>query len=434
MDGGLPGGTTLASGLAAVAAATNIGGKKAAGGPYKLVRSANVGMTAIMLFARRPQAVHSVQVAECGFGVADMGNKGAVALRVTYDHGDGTDTPAASELTFVAAHLAAMEWNLDRRNANWRAIASGLTFENPKTVADGLDGLGRGLEGREVDSAASAARTPEEAEREDRWLQAGRRLAKHHDALRDVSLFRPASLLFVAGDLNYRIGSRSPPPLAPFPSDRDGHPDHWTKFIERDQLTRERLARRAFAGLVEADIRFPPTYKYDVLPPDDPRGHGGHSPVPWRFAPHRWPSWCDRVLYLDVPTWARTSTSTSTAAGKDGDGKNVAVAVHAYNSLPLMRSSDHQAVFFRAAVPLLTADELAPPPSYSAAGDDDPRLQLPVPIDVDAWQRRAAARRREAMIGWSMLLWSTREGAVLLGTLLVLGATTWWLYQARFLA
>lgn len=111
--------------------------------PYKLVEARNVGMTAILLFARKPDAIHHIQLAECAFGIANMGNKGAVALRVTYSDagtaagGDGEagDGPAGgppgtagaaerrtTELTFVATHLAAMEYNLRRRNANWATI------------------------------------------------------------------------------------------------------------------------------------------------------------------------------------------------------------------------------------------------------------------------------------------------------------------------
>lgn len=102
--------------------------------PYKLVEARNVGMTAIMVFARKPDAIHHIQHAECAFGIANMGNKGAIALRVTYadagaadseDEGqDDSDDDSAegtrtAEITFVATHLAAMEYNLRRRNANW---------------------------------------------------------------------------------------------------------------------------------------------------------------------------------------------------------------------------------------------------------------------------------------------------------------------------
>lgn len=143
--------------------------------PYKLIESRNVGMTAIMLFARDPDAIKHVEVAECAFGIANMGNKGAIALRVKYSvdrdepwlpyynkaYSSGLDgylrqrgyssredapdavlrefrdqclkhakerelfknpdssTKRVAEITFVATHLAAMEYNLRRRNANW---------------------------------------------------------------------------------------------------------------------------------------------------------------------------------------------------------------------------------------------------------------------------------------------------------------------------
>ncbi|KAG7110616.1 hypothetical protein HYQ44_011006 [Verticillium longisporum] len=56
--------------------------------PYTLVRARNVGMTAIMLFARDPAALRDIQEAEVGFGANNMGNKGAVALRATFGRGE----------------------------------------------------------------------------------------------------------------------------------------------------------------------------------------------------------------------------------------------------------------------------------------------------------------------------------------------------------
>ncbi|KAF7544963.1 hypothetical protein G7046_g9669 [Stylonectria norvegica] len=100
--------------------------------PYTLVRAKNVGYTAIVLLARDPARLRNIQEAEVGFGAAEMGNKGAVGLRMLYE-GQGDET---TELTFVATHLAAMEWNLPRRNANWAAIMRGMAFENPEDVVE----------------------------------------------------------------------------------------------------------------------------------------------------------------------------------------------------------------------------------------------------------------------------------------------------------
>lgn len=441
-------------------------------GPYQLIQAANVGMTSILMFARHPAAIHHIQVAETGFGIGDMGNKGAVGIRITYgDAGiDGNPGENAehrtTELTFVAAHLAAMEWNKGRRNSNWRSIVSGLLFENPKKVVEGLDGLGRGLKGRQHDSAASAAHpdlegyeTDDEHQRLLSSEQAAQ-LREHHDTLRDISIFRPTSHLFIAGDFNYRIASKTPPPLATFPSPHDDdednpNPNHWRGFLGRDQLREEQAAGRTFHGLSEAPIAFPPSYKFDIL--DEPEGavneaevrawHAAGKPgnaevVPWKYAPHRWPSWCDRVLFLDVPGWARRRL------GLGKDDKAAKIDVQTYASLPVMRSSDHQPVYVRARVPLLNAEELALPASAERDAEEsgelvpadaeealteeerlDPRVKMPVNVDVDAWERRATVRRREIALGCSMFLWSTREGAVLIGTLLLVGVGSWWASQ-----
>jgi len=427
---------------------------KAAGGttamprPYTLVRAKNVGMTSILLFARDPSAVHGIQEAECGFGAADMGNKGAVALRVSWG-----DKPRTTEVTLVATHLAAMEWNLKKRNANWRTIMSGLTFANPRIVLPGLfpsdettvptpDRSGAGQR------AAPPAESSESSEVEDDEADAppitkpllpnGLRLTpEQNSTLREISIFKPTSHLFVAGDLNYRISTSTPPPLAPFPSFDSSSANHYPTFLSRDQLTQERLSGRAFHGMSEAPITFGPTYKYEVQ--SSPSGAeneasvragaaiNGIPEVPWRFASHRWPGWCDRVLYLDLPSWLSST-----------DKKKRAIGVKAYDSLPVIRTSDHRPVFLRVSIPVVSADEMALPKEVVAKsfvggwgldGQRDPRATPPVPVDVYAWERRAAARRKEIIVGWSAFFWSTKEGAVVLATLLTLVVGAWWLWS-----
>ena len=100
--------------------------------------------------------------------------------------------------------------------------------------------------------------------------------------------------------------------------------------------------------------------------------------------------------------------------------------MRAYDAMPVLATSDHRPVFWRARVPVLGPDVMRPPPLLR----DDPRVTLPVPVDVHAWERRAAARRREVVVGWSALLWSTREGAAALATALALGLAAWWLLWA----
>ncbi|KAK4240132.1 Endonuclease/exonuclease/phosphatase [Achaetomium macrosporum] len=427
--------------------------------PYTLVRAKNVGMTAILLYARDSTAIRKIEEAECGFGAADMGNKGAVGLRITWggQRGDGTEPGKTTELTFVAAHLAALEWNLKKRNSNWRTIVSGLTFANPRSILPGIfpehsagptpdrSGAGDIAPRLPTGDSPDPEEEEEEEEEEEGLLEAGDEdeqpfLPEHptssHEsltpsqraALQSISIYKPSSHLFVAGDLNYRISTTSPPPLAPFPSFDPSSEHYYPSFLPRDQLTRERLANRTLHGLTEAPIAFGPTYKFDILPSPSPSPDGGSTgqtgEVPWRFAPHRWPSWCDRVLYLDAPRWVSSSSSIG-STGKEDDQK---VAVKAYDAMPVVASSDHRGVFFRASVPVLGEEEMIPP-AEAEAWDDDPRVRMPVPVDVHAWERRAAARRKEKVVGWSALLWSTKEGAVLLATVLALGVGGWWLWK-----
>ncbi|KAF5567732.1 phosphatidylinositol phosphate phosphatase [Fusarium napiforme] len=375
--------------------------------PYTLVRGKNVGYTAILLFAREPSRLKNIQEAEVGFGAAEIGNKGAVGLRMLYEVDGGS-----SELTFVATHLAAMEWNLPRRNANWAAIMRGMAFENPEVVVNSY----------KTSVTPSPALTPpaeDEPERA-RLLDNNEHNEQHlqlQQQLHNISVFRPSSFLFVAGDLNYRISTTSPPPSATFPSLDPDSENYYPDFFRLDQLTRERNAGRALHGLSEHEVRFPPTYKYDVLPPR-PGTREPELDVPWKFAVHRYPSWTDRILFLDVPSWL-----------KKGNSQDPKLNVRAYDCLPVLRMSDHRPVYLRIDVPLISPSDMAPPSDLDCGVSKDPRARLPMEIDPEAWERRAAARRKEIMAGWSMYLWSTKEGACILATVLAFGAGVYWLHR-----
>ncbi|KAL7808254.1 DNase I-like protein [Trichoderma gracile] len=393
---------------------------------FTLVKALNVGYTAIMLFARHPDRLTNIQEAEVGFGVAEMGNKGAVGLRALYEAGNGEST----ELTFVATHLAAMEWNLPRRNANWGAIMRGLTFEDPEEV---LRRMRRDAASRGQSRSSSSSSSPDEGDASE---QARLLREEHHEQdlrlqqqFHNLSVFKPSSHLFVAGDLNYRISTTSPTPYSAFPNLDPGSENYYTNFLHLDQLTRERLAGRTLHGLSECPVTFPPTYKYVVDSTTPSTGDDDDEEVKWVFAPHRYPGWTDRILFLELPPWV--------------DAK---MRVRAYDALPVMRTSDHRPVFLRVDVPLVSPADLAPPAavresaaaggsaspgsSSSSSSSVDPRVRLPVEIDPEAWERRAAGRKREIAAGWTMFLGSTRQGALILGTLLAATAGAYWLFRS----
>ncbi|KAI1374899.1 DNase I-like protein [Hypoxylon crocopeplum] len=382
--------------------------------PYTLVSTRSVGMTGVMLFACEPAAVRNLQAAEVGFGTGDMANKGAVGLRMTYkrenpDSGVSTRT----ELTFVSAHLAAMEWNLDRRNKNWETIVSGLVFENPKGFA----------EHPSLQPTLQAEEGVEEAQ------QALLALDSTQKALHDISIYKPGAHLFVAGDLNYRLSKTSPALDSAFPDSDPDSPNYFAHFLTRDQLTTEKNAGRTLQGLSEAAVKFPPTYKLVLSPKTEPETGLGNvgdedddlDEVKWSWALHRWPGWCDRVLYLDIPWWARETV---------GDKK---MKVTAYDAIPPVRSSDHRPVFLRLEVPMLEPHSLVPTESAyetELSADRrqtvDPRIKLPYPINFQSWEHRSYVKKWEATIGWSMLISQSKQGLMIFATVLLVGLGTWW--------
>ncbi|KAI5867758.1 DNase I-like protein [Durotheca rogersii] len=366
---------------------------------YTLVGLRNVGMTGIMLFARKPATLRNLRTAEVGFGPGEMANKGAVGLRVLYSRTSMDGTAGETELTFVATHLSAMEPNLEKRNRNWETIVSGLVFEEAEELA------------------------PLQCPRPNDQVQ-----ESTLGAVRNGSIYKPGTHLFVAGDLNYRISRIAPQTGSSFPNNYPGSPNYFMHFIVRDQLTAEKAAGRTLHGLSEAPVHFPPTYKLLHTPLE--REPGDQDPdsdeVEWSYASHRWPSWCDRVLFLDVPWWARA---------KAGIGQ---MKVTAYNATPAVRSSDHKPVFLRLDVPIIAPADLAPTQAaYESAQRPlpgqllDPRIKLPFPVSARFRQHRPSVRRWESTIGWSILLTQSNYNAVVLFTVLLVGLTAWWFRRSE---
>ncbi|KAH7311968.1 Endonuclease/exonuclease/phosphatase [Rhexocercosporidium sp. MPI-PUGE-AT-0058] len=353
--------------------------RKAAGTPggddgliYHPVSARNLGMTGIMVFAKDPSAVSDVETGGVGVGLAEMGNKGAIGVRFTY-HDNGTST----ELAFVAAHLAPMEWDLEGRNEDWKNIVRGLVFSS------------KSAERKNIETSTSAEERP--------LLSI---------SPRDASIFKPTSHLFFAGDLNYRTSIMAPSPTDhkdsfPQPHHDKSSPQHFSKLFENDQLNQERLAGRTCHGLVEAPVTFPPTYKYDskepYLTPDEDLSK-------WHWAKHRWPSWCDRILYLDIPSWVKRAHPEAQ------------IVTHKYSALPLWPTSDHRAVALDLSIPLFPI----PPPKEDEEGED-PRIHPPFEVNIDWKTKRERARVLELVAGFAMYFTTTVEGGGV-SVAMVLGA------------
>lgn len=363
------------------------------GGEVKYVNvvTDNSGLTALLVFARSDVAgdIAWTDTAVVGVGVHETGHKGAVGARLGYTAASANETV---DLTFVAAHIAPMEDAYDRRNQDWRNIVERLVFTKSSSTqeADAQDGR------EDADENASL-------------------LLRGKSSAGQSGMFNPRSHLFFAGDLNYRTSDSPPSPedylRFPQPDTPLDDPIHHSKLFAKDQLTRELRAQNTLHGLSEAPIKFPPTYKYSnkaqkaTLVEDEPKV--------WQWARHRWPSWCDRILYLDLPPWMKDS------------GR---VNVHGYDALPLFSTSDHRAVALAVSVPL---KPIPRPPSPSST--DDVRLHPPFSIDPNWIAKRETARTKEIIIGGVSYLALTREGNgfLLAGTIGLVGC--WFVLQSLFL-
>ncbi len=336
---------------------------------YSPIAARNLGMTGIMIFAKDPSCIKDIETGGVGVGLWEMGNKGAVGVRFTFQQG-----PASTELTFVAAHLAAMEGELQRRNEDWKNIVRGLVFSSTTSK-------------RKTENTSLSG--------EERSLLS---ISPH-----DASIYKPTSHLFIAGDLNYRTSILSPSPtdhidIFPQPHHEPDSSNHFSSLFESDQLNQERLAGRTLHGLTEAEITFPPTYKYKseepFLTPDD-------QLKKWPWAKHRWPSWCDRILYLPMPAWVTRSQPS------------LSVITHKYTALPLFPTSDHRAVTLELSVPIVPI-----PPPVEEHGDD-PRIKPPFEININWKRKRERARQLELVVGFALYFTTTKEGGAVAAAVLV---------------
>ncbi|KAJ4315855.1 hypothetical protein N0V94_005741 [Neodidymelliopsis sp. IMI 364377] len=322
------------------------------------VATRSLGMTALMIFAKPSftQRVQWIQSAGAGVGFSNMGNKGAVAMRV------GVACPASDEtlnIVFSAAHLAPSEKKVDARNKDWENLVRNLVFVNHDDSIYSLS------DERPLLSSSSKAPSQQNG------------------------LFTADSHVFFFGDLNYRTNDALPDDDAhkSFPSmaAAESSPKHYSQLLSRDQLTREKEAHRTLHGLEELPITFPPTYKYSTSRSSDNE---------WQWAKHRYPSWCDRILYLP-------SHSSK-------------LEPQIYTALPVQSTSDHRPV----ALSVRVEDK---PISARAS-----RVEAPFPINT-AWKsRQDAARRWEIMVGAASYLALTRKGnAILVAFIGVLLGSLW---------
>lgn len=329
---------------------------------YLNVVSRKCGLTAIMVFVREDfvDEIQHLAVAEVGVGLSQMGNKGAVGVRVSWRL--PTSNLEYMATTFVSAHLAPFEAQIEHRNQDYKDVVRGLVF----TSEDARQSTG------------TRPRHEPLLTREDGVIDG------HLKKLQGI--YASDAHLIFSGDLNYRTALSTPSPSdvhsfpQPCSSSRDER--HFSHLLEKDQLSLERDAGRTLHGLSEEMITFPPSYKYRA---DPDRSVTLDSDMDrWDWANHRWPSWCDRILYSQI------------------EGDNTRTTVSDYCELPLFGTSDHRPVALSLKIPLQPVhNELF-------------ATKAPASINQRWRQDREAARARELAVGISAYLTLTIEGRILL--------------------
>lgn len=364
------------------------------GASYVNFITKNVGMTAVMAFVLQDQAqrISWIEAAGVGVGMYAMGNKGAVGLRLGYT----TQEQDVVELTFVAAHLAPMEDAVERRNEDWKNIVRGLVF-TPSNIAAPRTSI-RKASSEDVDQETAPLLSRSQPK----------------STLPSSGIFLPTSHLIFAGDLNYRTSGIKPSPtdyqIFPQPTSDTTDSRHYLNLLKEDQLSREIRAQKTCHGLREAPVEFPPTYKYSRKSRPLAEMNGSNT---WHWARHRWPSWCDRILYLDPPSWLQARDPS------------FAIQIHKYTALPLMSTSDHRPVAMRLSIPFRS---IPLPDTQTHA--DDVRLSPPFNIDPRWKQKREMARRRELLVGAGAYLSVTWEGRTILAATIVGAVGGWWIISS----
>lgn len=329
---------------------------------YSDIISRRCGLTAIMVFVREDfvDEIQHLAVAEVGVGLLQLGNKGAIGARITWRLPSSEFERMTT--TFVSAHLAPFEAQIERRNQDYKDLVRGLVF-----------------------TGEDARRSSESRSRHEPLL-ARRDNTRDSERNEPCGIYSSDSHLVFSGDLNYRtaISTPSPSDVSSFPQPSSSVRDerHFSHLLKKDQLSLERDSGRTLQGLLEEAITFPPTYKYRNSSDRFVTLDGEMSR--WEWAEHRWPSWCDRILY------SQTQDDTTK------------VTVSDYCELPLFGTSDHRPVTLSLKIPLRSVN------------DEGFTAKAPASINPQ-WRRdRDAARAKELAVGIGAYLTLTVEGRILL--------------------
>ncbi|CAI0396986.1 unnamed protein product [Linum tenue] len=324
----------------------NIGKALGEGSVFERMGSRQLAGLLVSLWVRKNMRQHVGDVdagaVPCGFGRA-IGNKGGVGLRIRVRD---------RIMCFVNCHLAAHLEAVNRRNADFDHIYRNMVFGKP-TIPNAAAGMlltilrflfcccslafstyliwilyyTYGVPF--ILSVAAGVSSSSHTLKSDKNSGGGggggnnNNNGSSEDTKPELS---DADMVVFFGDFNYRLFGISYDEARDFVSQRCFD---WLR--ERDQLRAEMKAGRVFQGMHEANITFPPTYKFERNVP----GLGGYDSGEKK----RIPAWCDRVIFRDTRPGSATPSQCECSLECP-----VVSAVIQYEAVMEVTESDHKPV------------------------------------------------------------------------------------------
>ncbi|KAF9181474.1 hypothetical protein BGZ51_005411 [Haplosporangium sp. Z 767] len=295
-------------------------------------QTTQVGMI-LLIFTRdgsMTEFVEKISNASVGTGFCGMGNKGALATKLSIRLPSTATSQPCFEVCIINAHLSAHLNSIKRRNDDFLAICRQMVFVNdtdnhvvrrstssPLGTLEDQHHQGADDDGQDLYQVDNDSRPllPKKKNASNNKKSHHRHHHHHHEedkkaAVREETIFS-CDYIFWAGDLNYRLdlaqsdGSLTAKKKKSKPTEdllsQSTMPDmtageivhaiqagHFRQLYSHDQLLAQRKTLNVFRGFHEAPLAFAPTYRFCM---------GTNQ---YDFS-KRVPAWTDRVLWFVHP-------------------------------------------------------------------------------------------------------------------------------------
>ncbi|KAJ3337736.1 Type II inositol 1,4,5-trisphosphate 5-phosphatase [Gonapodya sp. JEL0774] len=289
---------------------------------YTKIASKQLVGLLIVVYAQKADSnsISDVSTSSVGVGFLRMGNKGATAVRFRWHD---------SYVTVVNCHLAADTSALERRNQDFQELIRKVTFEH-NTIGSKFGNAHYNPSNTLVSTVTGSFYEQLLAThlRSDAPIPEGAPPIPESATLlgyqpRATATVMDGDHLIFLGDLNYRLALPVDKPALSSTIKSMLIRGEIPQLLESDQLKTEIAAERTFVGFHEAQITFPPTYKYDVGTTEFDSSEKNRAPA-----------WCDRILHFAPDA----SQSTLPSAPRP------TLTPVLYTSTPELVGSDHKPV------------------------------------------------------------------------------------------